>query len=69
MRRISGALFEIGRGARQVEDAERILTQWSGMHLPVVLPARGLTLMKIRYGRHPRDSRERKEQLEEIEEE
>lgn len=68
MRRISGALFEIGRGARPVSDAERILTEWSGMHLPVVLPARGLTLMRIRYGRHPQDSRERKEQLVEIEE-
>ncbi len=67
MRRISGVLFEIGRSARPVSDAEKILTKWSGMHLPVVLPARGLTLMKIRYGRHPSDSRERKEQLLEIE--
>src|SRR2546423_5545548 len=57
MRRIAGCLFEIGRGARDVKDAKRILTQWREMHLPVVLPAKGLTLMRIRYGRHPKDHR------------
>jgi tRNA pseudouridine38-40 synthase len=57
MRRMAGILFEIGRGIRPVEDVERVLTNWQEMHLPVVLPARGLTLMRIRYGRHPRDHR------------
>jgi len=59
MRRISGALFEIGKGARPVADSARVLTDWKGIHLPVVLPARGLTLMRIRYGRRPVDVREK----------
>ena len=59
MRRIAGCLFEIGRGVRPEGDAKRILTKWQEMHLPVVLPAKGLTLMRIRYGRHPRDHRKR----------
>ncbi|HEY3783401.1 MAG TPA: tRNA pseudouridine(38-40) synthase TruA [Fimbriimonadaceae bacterium] len=58
MRRMAGILFEIGRGIRPPEDVERVLTNWQGMHLAVVLPARGLTLIKIRYGRHPRDHRD-----------
>lgn len=57
MRRIAGALFEIGRGVRPVSDAAEILRHPQDMHLPVVLPARGLTLMQIRYGRHPKDHR------------
>jgi tRNA pseudouridine38-40 synthase len=61
MRRIAGGLFEIGKGARPVSDAAKILTDWKGMHLPVVLPAGGLTLMEIRYGRSPRDNRVRVE--------
>ena len=59
MRRISGALLEVGRGNRPVEEVSRLLTsegrneiQW-----PVVLPASGLCLMRVRYGRHPRDNR------------
>ncbi len=58
MRRISGALFEVGRGMRPVSDVAEILVDWSGRHLPVVLPARGLTLVRIRYGRHPKDNRD-----------
>jgi tRNA pseudouridine38-40 synthase len=57
MRRMAGVLFEIGKGARPPQDAKRVLEDWKGMHLPVVLPAKGLTLMKIRYGRHPKDHR------------
>jgi tRNA pseudouridine38-40 synthase len=51
MRRMAGALFEIGRGGREVETISGLLEpdvrddlQW-----PVVLPARGLTLMEVRY--------------------
>ena len=58
MRRIAGGLFEVGRGTRPVLHVEKILTDWRSMHLPVVLPACGLTLMRIRYGRHPKDHRE-----------
>lgn len=54
MRRMSGALLEVGRGYRPAEQVGQLLTsdrerlQW-----PVVLPAGGLCLMKIRYGRWP----------------
>jgi tRNA pseudouridine38-40 synthase len=58
MRRMAGALFEVGRGIRAEGDTARLLTsQWREMHLPVVLPARGLTLMAVRYGRNPQDCR------------
>lgn len=59
MRRMSGAILEVGRGSRDVVEVSRLLQseerlkyQW-----PEVLPAKGLCLMKIRYGRHPRDHR------------
>jgi len=59
MRRMSGAILEVGRGHRDVVEVSRLLQpeerlkyQW-----PEVLPAKGLCLMKIRYGRHPRDHR------------
>lgn len=61
MRRMAGGLFEVGRGKRDpkeigllLEEAGRNSLQW-----PEVLPARGLTLMRVRYGRHPKDNRER----------
>lgn len=57
MRRISGLLLEVGRGKRPVSDASALIAQETTMHLPVVLPACGLTLMKVRYGRHPKDNR------------
>lgn len=54
MRRISGALVEIGRGYREESEIDALLDartrdeiQW-----PVVLPARGLTLMRIRHGKN-----------------
>lgn len=59
MRRMSGAILEVGRGHRDVVEVSRLLQpeerlkyQW-----PVVLPAKGLCLMKVRYGRHSRDNR------------
>ncbi len=59
MRRISGSLWEIGRGQRPSSDLVRLLTEpeAEGLHWPTVLPAKGLTLMKVFYGRHPRDNR------------
>lgn len=58
MRRISGCLLEVGAGKRPVQDVSRLLeSKGEGMHLPVVLPAKGLTLMRIRYGNPPRDCR------------
>jgi len=50
MRRMAGVLFEIGRGHRPLEDASRLLTtERDRMQWPVVLPAKGLTLMEVRY--------------------
>jgi tRNA pseudouridine38-40 synthase len=58
MRRISGGLLEVGRGQRSLEEFGSLLTpEWTGMHLPVVLPAKGLCLMRVRYGDPPRDCR------------
>jgi tRNA pseudouridine38-40 synthase len=58
MRRMSGALFEVGKGKRTIESISELLSnQGKGMHRPVVLPAKGLMLMSIRYGRHPKDNR------------
>lgn len=69
MRRISGALWEIGRGHRPVEDTAALLTKEGRerLHWPTVLPAWGLTLMKVTYGRHPKDAREKKTSLNEKE--
>lgn len=60
MRRMAGALFEVGRGYRPVAEVSRLLDieERSSLQWPVVLPANGLCLMQVRYGRHPRDSRE-----------
>ncbi len=58
MRRISGALLEIGRGHRPVEDMTRLLTdERDSMQWPVVLPAKGLCLMEVKYSDPPRDNR------------
>jgi tRNA pseudouridine38-40 synthase len=63
VRRISGGLLEVGRGKRSVEEFENLLDvrrrdweQW-----PVVLPARGLMLMKVTYGRPLRDLRDERD--------
>lgn len=55
MRRMSGALFEIGRGARD-PDSLRILLQQrekNKVPWPIVLPASGLCLMKINHKECP----------------
>ena len=58
MRRMSGALLEVGRGYRPVEDVAALLTEKRvELAWPVVLPAKGLCLMQVRFGRHPRDNR------------
>ncbi|MEJ5170244.1 MAG: tRNA pseudouridine(38-40) synthase TruA [Fimbriimonadales bacterium] len=59
MRRIAGFLLEVGKGQRPPEHAARLLSPAHRDRLtwPVVLPARGLTLLRIGYGRHLRDVR------------
>jgi tRNA pseudouridine38-40 synthase len=59
MRRMSGALWEVGRGAREPEEIGRLLKSRKKAEIdwPTVLPACGLTLMKVFYGRHPYDRR------------
>jgi tRNA pseudouridine38-40 synthase len=59
MRRMSGALWDIGRGARDVNEIGKLLKQRDKAEIkwPTVLPACGLTLMKVYYGRHPYDRR------------
>ena len=58
MRRMAGALLEVGRGYRSVEEVGKLLTEERNqMQWPVVLPASGLCLMKVRYGRTARDNR------------
>lgn len=59
MRRMAGCLYEIGRGSRATSDVERLLDPEvrDELNWPVVLPACGLTLLKVRYGRWPRDNR------------
>ena len=65
MRRMAGALLEVGRGARSVEEVSKLLTKegQETLRWPVVLPARGLCLMRVRYGRRPVDSRLRNDSL------
>lgn len=58
MRRISGALLEIGRAHRPVQDMARLLTEErDSLQWPVVLPAKGLCLMEVKYANPPRDNR------------
>lgn len=58
MRRMSGMLFEIGRGKGSPDEIETLLSERRDeLTWPVVLPAKGLTLMRVRYGRHPHDKR------------
>lgn len=53
MRRISGGLFEIGIGKRSVEEFVALLNAEVRDELkwPVVLPAKGLTLVAVKYGK------------------
>ena len=59
MRRMAGALLQVGRGSRPVEEVSKLLTKegQETLEWPVVLPARGLCLMRVRYGRTPVDHR------------
>lgn len=59
VRRISGGLFEVGRGHRSEGSMVRLLdtSARESEQLPVVLPARGLTLMRVQYGKRLRDLR------------
>ncbi len=58
MRRMSGALLEVGRGYRAQEQIGQLLGEArEQLRWPVVLPAKGLCLMRVRYGRQPRDNR------------
>lgn len=60
MRRMAGGLLEVGVGRRPADEIARLLDpeERSGLQWPVVLPAKGLTLLKVRYGPHPKDRRD-----------
>ena len=62
MRRIAGSLFEVGVGRRSVQSVVRLFDSNEDTQAlqPVLLPACGLCLMRIRYGRHPFDHRLKK---------
>ncbi|ARU42311.1 tRNA pseudouridine(38-40) synthase TruA [Armatimonadetes bacterium Uphvl-Ar1] len=59
MRRIAGSLVEVGRGNRKVEWIPELLVarDKSSIDWPPVLPACGLTLVRVKYGRSPSDHR------------
>jgi len=59
MRRIAGGLLEVGRGHRSESDFCRLLDpeQRNSIQWPVVLPAKGLTLVRVIYGRKLGDNR------------
>lgn len=59
MRRIAGSLFEVGRGFAPPENVTRLLhlKDRRRIKFPTLLPAHGLCLMRVRYGRHPSDHR------------
>lgn len=71
MRRISGALLEIGRGARDPQSLKALLADphRPGLTWPQVLPAWGLMLMKVEYGENPVDHRQFSVQKQEDEDE
>ncbi len=63
MRRMCGALLEVGLNKRDADSIGKLLdpkTRDQEM-LPEVLPAKGLMLMKVRYGRHPKDCRNKED--------
>ncbi len=58
MRRMAGGLLEVGTGKRAPGTIPELLSdKRSEMHWPVVLPAKGLCLMRVRYGNPPKDCR------------
>ena len=60
MRRISGALLEVAMGRRALDSFKRLLAPsvYPDIEWPEVLPANGLTLMEVNYGRKLRDIRD-----------
>jgi tRNA pseudouridine38-40 synthase len=62
MRRIAGGLFEVGLGKRSERDFAILLNPRlrESVKWPVVLPARGLALISVHYGRELRDIRAEK---------
>ena len=57
MRKISGALLEVGLGKRTMSQISKFLDGELELPLPRMLPAHGLTLIKVHYGRYPKDIR------------
>ena len=59
MRRISGCLLEVGRGHRSVREVSSLLNlqERQSVQWPVVLPANGLCLQRIRLTPGLRDTR------------
>lgn len=59
MRRIAGALVETGKGKRTSASIDGLLAQRDrgAVKWPLLLPAHGLTLMRVRYGRSLTDNR------------
>lgn len=55
MRRMAGGILEVGSGRRSREEFSRLLENVGPP--PVVLPARGLCLIRVRYANPPRDHR------------
>lgn len=68
MRRIAGALWQVGRHKWRPERVAELLSPTGAKkgERPPVLPAHGLTLLRVSYGRWPKDWRteERKDNLE-----
>jgi tRNA pseudouridine38-40 synthase len=60
MRRMSGMLLQVGRGSRPVEHAGQLLDpeRRNDLQWPEVLPACGLTLMRVRHGKERIDLRD-----------
>lgn len=69
MRRIAGGLFEVGIGKRSIEDFANLLDLKKRERLkwPVVLPAKGLCLLRVSYGSTLRDLRDLKKENNETE--
>jgi tRNA pseudouridine38-40 synthase len=63
VRRIAGGLFEVGYGRRSVDEFEALLdlARRDEIDWPIVLPAKGLTLLKVKYGKELRDLRTTKD--------
>lgn len=59
MRRMAGTILEIGRNHRPIEEVSQLLDpqKRNSLQWPVVLPACGLCLMRVRYPRRLQDHR------------